>query len=189
MECSGDDIPPDAPLTFHVELIKIQNRRYDARPVKKLGIETTHKPPTCAIKSKKGDRLAMIYVGTLKSDGLQFDAIKTPDTPFEFNLGAGEVIQGWEEGLEDMCIGERRRLVIPASMGYGHSGNYGSDPPIPADADLVFDTALLDIRNKAAHNKPMISKRPDDDDQGRWLWGWTVLESLGYILECILVFF
>jgi len=188
---AGDDIPPDAALTFHVELIQIQNRRYDRRPVKTLEIGTTRAPARCGVKSQKGDRLAVLYVGTLKSDGLQFDAVRTPDTPFEFLLGAGEVIQGWEQGLEGMCIGEQRRLVIPASMAYGHSGNYGSDPPIPPDADLVFDTALLDIRNKAVPDKPTISKRPneDEDGQGRWLWRWTVVESLGYILECLLVFF
>ncbi|KNE94298.1 hypothetical protein PSTG_12323 [Puccinia striiformis f. sp. tritici PST-78] len=180
---AGDDIPPDSPLTFHVELIEIQNRKYVPKP-SDVEIQTTFKPSTCPIKSKNGDRMAMTYVGTLKSNGVQFDAIKTPDHPFEFKLGAGEVIQGWEQGLKDMCIGERRKLIIPASLAYGTHGESSSTPPIPPNADLIFDTELIDIRNRHLNSEP----DRDDGAEGRWVWRWSVIESLGYFFECFLVF-
>ncbi|OAV93817.1 hypothetical protein PTTG_11857 [Puccinia triticina 1-1 BBBD Race 1] len=176
---AGNDIPPDAPLTFRVELIEIQNRK--SKP-SKLEIQTTFQPDSCPMKSRDGDQMAMTYVGTLKSNGIQFDAIKTPDHPFEFKLGAGQVIQGWDQGLKDMCIGERRRLVIPSSMAYGARGESSASPPIPPNADLVFDTELIDIRNRP--------HKPDTGhDEGRWVWRWSVIESLGYFLECFLIFF
>ncbi|KAA1129611.1 FK-506 binding protein [Puccinia graminis f. sp. tritici] len=176
---AGADIPPDASLTFRVELIEIQNRKSD---LNQLEIQTTYQPASCPIKSENGDQMAMTYVGTLKSNGAQFDAIKTPDSPFEFKLGAGQVIEGWDQGLKDMCVGERRKLVIPASMAYGAYGDSSSNPPIPPNADLVFDTELIDIRNRSHKADP-------DRHEGRWLWSWSVVESLGYFLECLLIFF
>lgn len=60
-------------------------------------------------------------------------------------VGQGQVIQGWEQGLLDMCIGEKRILTIPSDMGYGKRGH---PPVIPADATLTFDVELLDIKNR-----------------------------------------
>lgn len=95
--------------------------------------------------SKEGDVLSMNYTGRLE-DGTIFDSNVLPDfghvEPFNFTLGAGQVILGWDEGLAGMKIGEKKTLTIPPEKGYGANGN-GSIPP---NATLVFDVELLDIR-------------------------------------------
>lgn len=74
----------------------------------------------------------MNYRGTLQSDGTEFDASYNRGQPFEFTLGKGQVIQGWDQGLLDMCIGEGRKLTIPPALAYGNSQN----GPIPAGSTL-----------------------------------------------------
>ncbi|KAI9138005.1 hypothetical protein BKA69DRAFT_1031883 [Paraphysoderma sedebokerense] len=85
-------------------------------------------------KSKNGDELAMHYHGTLYDTGKVFDSSVDRGQEFVFTIGRGMVIKGWEQGLLDMCVGEKRRLVIPSP--YGDSG---SPPVIPPKATLVFD--------------------------------------------------
>ncbi|KAK9471027.1 peptidylprolyl isomerase [Dipodascopsis tothii] len=94
----------------------------------------------CPRVSKNGDRLIIHYTGTLK-DGTKFDSSLDRRKPFEFVLGQGQVIQGWDRGLLGMCVGEKRKLTIPPNMGYG-SRPVG---PIPADSTLVFTAELLGI--------------------------------------------
>ena len=89
----------------------------------------------------------MHYTGTLYKDGSKFDSSVDRNRPFEFKLGAGRVIKGWDEGLLDMCIGEKRILTIPSGKGYGDRGAGGK---IPGGATLVFETELLDIKNRKA---------------------------------------
>lgn len=72
-------------------------------------------------------------------------------TPQEFTLGAGQVIKGWDQGLRDMCVGEKRKLIIPADLGYGAAGAGGAIPP---GATLVFDVELLDIHTPGAAAHP-----------------------------------
>jgi FKBP-type peptidyl-prolyl cis-trans isomerase len=91
--------------------------------------------------SKKGDTLAVDYVGTL-TDGTKFDSSIDRGTPFSFTLGQNRVIQGWEQGMLGMKVGEKRRLTIPASLGYGSSGAGGVIPP---NAPLIFEVDLLKI--------------------------------------------
>ncbi|KAK4187817.1 cation transport protein-domain-containing protein [Podospora australis] len=105
-----------------------------------LNIDVTL-PVECDRKTKKGDKISVHYSGTLKSNGQKFDASYDRGTPFDFNLGAGMVIKGWDEGLLDMCIGEKRTLTIGPSYGYGQR-NVG---PIPAGSTLVFETELMGI--------------------------------------------
>ncbi|KAK2017147.1 hypothetical protein LZ32DRAFT_600765 [Colletotrichum eremochloae] len=95
----------------------------------------------CDRKTKNGDKLTMHYRGTLQSDGSQFDASYDRGTPFTFKIGSGQVIKGWEQGLLDMCIGEKRTLTIPPELGYGSRGM----GPIPASSTLVFETELVGI--------------------------------------------
>ncbi len=85
----------------------------------------------------------MHYTGTLKSNGKKFDSSLDRNQPFEFTLGVGQVIKGWDEGIAGMCVGEKRKLIIPSEMGYGSRGA-GAD--IPPNADLVFEVELLNIK-------------------------------------------
>lgn len=122
-------------------------------PDAQLRIGIKHRAPVCPRKTQKGDTLSMHYVGTLRVDGSKFDSSRDRDSPFQFTLGAGQVIQGWDQGLVGMCVGERRKLTIPSDLGYG---DHGSPPKIPGKATLVFEVELLDIVNSSADR--------DDDD-------------------------
>ncbi|MGK2932377.1 MAG: FKBP-type peptidyl-prolyl cis-trans isomerase [Solirubrobacterales bacterium] len=93
-------------------------------------------------EAKAGDKLSMQYVGTIYETGDEFDASWERGEPFEFTLGGGEVIKGWDEGIEGMKVGGRRELIIPPDLGYGLEG---SPPSIPADATLVFVVDLLGV--------------------------------------------
>lgn len=93
-------------------------------------------------EAQSGDIVAVHYRGTLV-DGTQFDSSYDRGEPFEFELGAGRVIQGWDEGLVGMKVGGQRKLTIPSSMGYGE---FGAPPDIPPNATLVFEVELLEIK-------------------------------------------
>lgn len=86
-----------------------------------------------------GDKIVVHYVGKL-SDGTVFDT-SAGGAPFQFTLGGGQVIPGWDQGLQGMKVGGRRLLVIPPDLAYGPSG-YG---PIPPNASLTFEVELVDI--------------------------------------------
>ena len=83
----------------------------------------------------------MHYTGTLE-DGTKFDSSVDRGTPFQFQLGVGMVISGWDEGVEGMKVGEKRKLTIPYTMAYGENGIPGV---IPAKATLLFDIELVEI--------------------------------------------
>ncbi len=91
--------------------------------------------------SKVGDALTVDYVGTLEN-GTKFDSSIDRGQPFSFTLGENRVIQGWEQGMLGMKVGEKRRLTIPSSLGYGSSGAGGVIPP---NATLIFEVDLLKI--------------------------------------------
>ena len=91
--------------------------------------------------SKTGDTLTVHYTGTLEN-GTKFDSSVDRGTPFSFTLGQNRVIQGWEIGMLNMKVGEKRRLTIPSSLGYGSSGAGGVIPP---NATLIFEVELLKI--------------------------------------------
>lgn len=82
------------------------------------------------------------YVGTL-TNGQKFDSSRDRGTPFQFRLGAGQVIKGWDEGVAGMRIGGLRKLTIPPELGYGARG---FPPVIPSNATLVFEVELLGVR-------------------------------------------
>lgn len=101
-----------------------------------------------------GDKLTVNYNGylfdglALNLRGQKFDtSIGTGKTPFTFTLGAGQVIQGWDQGLVGMKVGGQRMLIIPADLGYGATGAGASIPP---NAALVFDVALVSIGDTAS---------------------------------------
>ena len=92
-------------------------------------------------EAKKGDKVTVHYVGVLE-DGTKFDSSVDKGQPFQFTLGAGQVIQGWDLGVVGMKIGEVRRLYIPSAYGYGEQGAGGSIPP---NANLIFAVELLGL--------------------------------------------
>lgn len=89
-----------------------------------------------------GSRVVVHYAGVAWSTGRQFDASWDRNDPFDFKLGSGEVIAGWDQGVAGMRVGGRRRLTIPPSMGYGSRGAGGV---IKGGETLVFVVDLLDI--------------------------------------------
>ena len=99
----------------------------------------------CPVKSANGDTLHMHYTGTLFKDGSEFDSSIKRGKPLIFPIGGGRVIKGWEQGLLDMCAGEKRKLTIPPALGYGARG---FPPKIPANSVLVFDVELVKIERK-----------------------------------------
>jgi len=94
-------------------------------------------------KPKKGQVIKVHYTGTLEN-GTKFDSSRDRGQPFEFNIGAGQVIPGWDEGLSTMKVGGRRKLIIPSKLGYGPGGT--PDGTIPPNATLIFDVELLGVK-------------------------------------------
>ncbi|MCI0399439.1 MAG: FKBP-type peptidyl-prolyl cis-trans isomerase [Chloroflexi bacterium] len=143
-------IPPNATLTFEVELVGIQ----PGAPVAPAEVDEADYTTTDSglkyfdlvegqgVSPQAGQRVAVHYTGWLL-DGTKFDSSLDRAEPFVFALGAGDVIAGWDEGVATMKVGGRRQLVIPAELGYGAQGAGGVIPP---NATLVFEVELLEIR-------------------------------------------
>ena len=92
--------------------------------------------------AKPGQKAKVHYTGWL-NDGRKFDSSLDRREPFEFTIGAGMVIKGWDEGVEGMKVGGKRKLQIPPALGYGSSGAGGVIPP---NAELIFEVELLELR-------------------------------------------
>ncbi len=99
-----------------------------------------------AKKPAIGNTISVHYTGWLEENGQKgkkFDSSLDRAEPITFKLGAGQVIKGWDEGILNMKVGEKRRLIIPARLGYGSTGAGGI---IPGNATLIFDVELVEIR-------------------------------------------
>jgi len=100
-------------------------------------------------EAEPGFNVSVHYTGWLYDEkaadhkGKKFDSSVDRGQPFKFDLGAGQVIQGWDEGFAGMKIGGKRTLIIPSEMGYGARGAGGAIPP---NATLIFDVELLDVK-------------------------------------------
>jgi FKBP-type peptidyl-prolyl cis-trans isomerase len=94
-------------------------------------------------EAQAGQTVSVHYVGTLQSNGQKFDSSRDRGKPFDFPLGAGRVIKGWDQGVAGMKVGGKRRLTIPPHLGYGERGFPGAIPP---NSTLVFEVELLGVR-------------------------------------------
>lgn len=92
-------------------------------------------------EAKIGSTISVNYLGTL-TDGTKFDSSYDRSQPFEFTLGQGQVIQGWDQGIAGMKVGGKRRLTIPPSLAYGDQAT----GPIPANSTLIFEVELLEVK-------------------------------------------
>lgn len=132
------------PFTLLAVALSLCSSALAADEVDKPGLQIDYLTPTieCTRKTKPGDSISMHYSGSLLKTGEEFDSSYGRKKPLDFVLGTGRVIKGWDEGLNDMCIGERRKLIIPPHLGYGDRAM----GPIPAGSVLVFETELVGIK-------------------------------------------
>ncbi len=91
-----------------------------------------------------GKMVSVHYIGTLAANGKKFDASRDRGKPFDFPLGGGRVIKGWDQGVAGMKVGGLRKLTIPPHLGYGATG--AGNGLIPPNATLVFEVELLGVR-------------------------------------------
>merc|ERR1711884_1004317 len=111
-----------------------------------LMVEYVQVPEACEVKVKRSDLLTMHYTGTLE-DGTKFDSSVDRNEPFQFQIGIGQVIKGWDEGIVGMCVGEKRKLIVPPELGYG---DQGAGQVIPGGATLYFDIEVLETESGPA---------------------------------------
>lgn len=102
-------------------------------------------------EAKAGDQVSVNYVGVLFDGGQEFDASFDRGEPIEFQLGSGQVIPGWDQGIEGMKEGGRRRLTIPPDLAYGAQGQ---PPDIPPDSTLVFVVDLESVQSGGGASQP-----------------------------------
>lgn len=110
------------------------------------GLTIVDTQPGSGAEAKPGNRCVMHYTGWLYENGTKgkkFDSSVDRGEPFEFGLGQGQVIKGWDEGVAGMKVGGKRTLIIPPSLGYGARGAGGVIPP---NATLIFDVELLGVK-------------------------------------------
>lgn len=140
---AGAAIPPNAALRFDVELLSIVRPwpRNDDQTVQKTssGLQYIEYSAGVGERAKKGQMVSVHYSGFLE-DGSLFDSSRTRGEPIQFQIGSGQVIKGWDEGIALMTPGAKHKLIIPAALAYGNAGAGGVIPP---GATLVFDVELV----------------------------------------------
>ncbi len=110
-----------------------------------LKYEVLQAPTADAQKAEAGKQVKVNYTGWLEENGAQgakFDSSLDHGAPFSFTVGAGQVIQGWDEAVAMMAVGEKARITVPAALAYGEKGVEGA---IPANANLIFEVELLEV--------------------------------------------
>eukprot|EP00592_Proboscia_alata_P009263 CAMPEP_0194354046 /NCGR_PEP_ID=MMETSP0174-20130528/2230_1 /TAXON_ID=216777 /ORGANISM="Proboscia alata, Strain PI-D3" /LENGTH=176 /DNA_ID=CAMNT_0039122803 /DNA_START=41 /DNA_END=571 /DNA_ORIENTATION=- len=107
-----------------------------------LQVGVKHRPASCSLMSEHGDWLSVHYEGRRYNDGKVIDSSREREEAFTFRVGLGEVMSGWDKGLQNMCVGEKRKLTIPSDFAYG---KVGAGHDVPGDATLVYDVELINI--------------------------------------------
>jgi peptidylprolyl isomerase len=123
---------PDAPQTAKV----------GQKMTTPSGLEYTDETIGTGAMPVAGQHVSVLYVGTLQ-DGTKFDSSVDPHAPFTFQIGKGEVIKGWDEGVMSMHVGGKRKLIIPPQLAYGSRGAGGVIPP---NATILFEVELLEVK-------------------------------------------
>jgi len=140
---SSEEAEAQEPKTNQAEPAESPTETPAESPVGELGgLQINDKTVGTGTEAANGDRVTVHYTGRL-SDGTKFDSSLDRDQPFEFVLGEGRVIQGWEKGVLGMKVGGQRELVIPPEMGYGAQG---AGDVIPPNAVINFDIELLEVQ-------------------------------------------
>ncbi len=135
---NGSTVPAYATLTYEVEMRQIMQPVTTASGLKYHEYQVGFGSPP-----NVGDTVVVNYTGWL-TNGMKFDSsLDEGREPFSFAIGTGQVIAGWDEGLMSMCVGGRRKLIIPPELGYGEQG---SGDRIPPNSTLVFQVEMLDIQ-------------------------------------------
>jgi len=115
-----------------------------------FSVNRTHIPERCTRTSQTGSTMKVHYVGKLVKTGKMFaSSFHTGSQPFRFVLGSKDVIDAWNQGLLDMCEGERRRLMVPWTLGYGEEGTKG----VPPYSDLQYDFELVELSSFKSKRK------------------------------------
>jgi len=145
---AGGVIGPNETLIFEVELLEIKQgpKPYDVTGKEEVttgsGLKFIKLNKTDGKPAEKNRIVKVHYSGYLE-DGSMFDSSVERGQPLEFPIGQGHVIQGWDEGINYLNVGEKARLIIPHDLAYGEQGH---PPVIPAKATLVFDVELIDVK-------------------------------------------
>jgi len=156
-EKGNGPVPPNSDIIFDIEVLDVQKIvppvQFDIKGLeaKKTASGLTYyevKRSGSSVKAEAGKTVKVHYTGYL-ADGTIFDSSVERGEPIEFPLGQGMVIQGWEEGIALMNVGDKLRLVIPYFLAYGEEGR---PPQIPAKADLTFDVELMDVKTAEPHH-------------------------------------
>ncbi|XP_073182322.1 peptidyl-prolyl cis-trans isomerase FKBP10 isoform X2 [Lepidochelys kempii] len=133
----GTVIPPQASLVFDVLLVDLHN------PKDGISLEHLEVPAACKRKAVTGDFVRYHYNGTLM-DGTLFDSSYSRNHTYDTYIGKGYVIPGMDQGLQGVCFGEKRRIIVPPHLGYGENG---AGNKIPGSAVLIFDIHVIDFHN------------------------------------------
>ncbi|XP_053554819.1 peptidyl-prolyl cis-trans isomerase FKBP10 [Bombina bombina] len=147
----GTVIPPHSSLVFDVLLIDFHN------PKDGIKIDNQVIPQSCKRKAVTGDYVRYHYNGTLL-DGALFDSSYKRNSTYNTYIGMGYVIPGMDAGLQGVCVGERRRIIIPPHLGYGENGIANS---IPGSAVLVFDVHIIDFHNPKDAVEIEVTHKPE----------------------------